>query len=103
MLLRVCARVRVCAIGPTRLPVYERLLEEFGRHSVSAKNRGAISVLFLAWASLRDYCLLLVCLCRPVPQALYLCSSHGATAAALQGIPFVTATDGARLRVFVPS
>ena len=45
--------------------------------------------------------LLLLCMQQPVPssQLCLRCGSHGTTAAVLQGIPFVTAKNGASARV----
>ena len=46
------------------------------------------------------FCLLLLCMCVTPSSELFIrCGSHGTTAAALQGIYFVTATNGASVCV----
>ena len=93
MLLRVCACVSVGAIGPTR--VYYRML---GTRNTNI-SRTAMQFqlyIFICFALLSAAGVS----ASHRPPSPSFCSSHGTTAAALQGLPLVTATDGACLYLY---
>ena len=74
--------------------VYGRIL---GAWNINIQNIGTYNFSFSS--SFDSSCLLPLHLYHPVLQAVYLIAATGTTAAALEGLPLVTATDDAFLRV----